>query len=66
MAETTTIGGVRGIALRSCKKGPMVVVDEVEAIENHKLVGDVDCEPHRGITLISARQCADVGPLCGR
>ncbi len=60
MAETTTVGKVLGIALRSHKKGPMVEVEDVEAIANGKLVGDVDCEPHRGITLISARQWAAV------
>jgi len=66
MAETTPIGKVLGIALRSCKKGPMVEVEDIEAIENGKLVGDVDCESHRGITLISARQWADVVREMGR
>ncbi len=66
MAGTTTIGKVLGIALRSRKKGPMVEVEEVEAVENGKLVGDVDCEPRRGITLISARQWAGVVQEMGR
>lgn len=66
MPQTTTIGKVRGIALRSRKKGPMIVVEDAEAVPNGKLVGDIDCEPHRGITLISAQQWADVVREMGR
>lgn len=54
------VGGVLAIALRTEKDGPMREVENAEAVTHGGLVGDVPSEPDRGITLISARQWAEV------
>ncbi len=54
------IGRVLAIALRSEENGPMREVETVEAVANDGLVGDLTCEPDRGITFLSARQWSEV------
>jgi MOSC domain-containing protein YiiM len=53
-------GTVLGLALRTARRGPIELVEEVTAVENGGIESNRDVEPHRGITFISSEQWSEV------
>jgi len=53
-------GRILALALRSSKRGPMELVDEVTAQENAGIEPNHEVQPHRGITFISTEQWSEV------
>jgi MOSC domain-containing protein YiiM len=51
---------VMALAIKSGRRGEMLLLDEVEALANGGLRGDVPSSAERGVTLISAPQWQDV------
>ena len=60
------VGKITAIALRSRPKGPMVLVEAVDCMENGGLAGDVESRPDRGITFLSSRQWGEVTSDLGK
>lgn len=53
-------GKVLALALRSAKRGPMDLVENVTAVENGGIESNHDVQPERGITFISNEQWSEV------